>query len=550
MLDIDLQTPKAFITIIGLLLFTVASYKTYQHFKKEWTRRKREEESEKAAEELLRLNVKHGVMDRDGTVLGTGGKVAGGVVSATGVNVAMTGGSLMNRKEGKDRTSKNDKSNRSTMDEDRRKRNDPVHSTTSISPTTIATITTPVDDPDSASRTNKNEAKKAKKKIKRAAKLEQRKDTEDNVLGFEPSEEGGSRVEPDPIEENEIELPVEMNDKESVREDEVEVELREVEVDQPAELGVVEESGPVEEVVAPIAVTDDKEITAAPSSPFVNLVSEPIESPFEPVEPPLEPVEIPLEPVEPPSEPPTPPFIQNMPSIEVQNIALPNSPPYSKIDCPESLRRPSESLSDSAASLLSGAGGSSSGLSNHLPAISQQLAHHHQDASGTSTPSDKPAPKQKKKAKTGGAKPQRAIPGAENWVRETHEERQREHHEQLIREAEQAKMAASMAEARAIKMEEKNEVSMNRIHKLEQKLSKMTLAIKDLTEREKQAMAEKEEAYKRSTEAQKVMQNYRKVEMALKHEANIARQERDKMWQDAQRNEADVSRESVISYST
>lgn len=527
MLDIDLQTPKAFITIIGLLLLTVASYKTYQHFKKEWIRRKREEESEKAAEELLRLNVKHGVVDRDGTVLGAGGKV-GGTGSASGVNVAMTGGSLVNRKEGKDRVGKHDKSNRATLDEDRRKQNDPVHTTTIISsPATAATLASPVDDPDSALRTNKNEAKKAKKKIKRAAKLEQRKDTEDNMLGFEPSEEGASRVEADPIEENEIEPSVEMNDKDLVREDEVEVELRDVEADQP-ELAVEEESGPIEEVAAPVAVTDDKEILA-PSSPPAKSVSEPNESPF---------------------EPPEPPFIQNMPSIEVQNIALPNSPPYSKIDCPESLRRPSESLSDSAASLLSGAGGSSSGLSNHLPAISQQLAHHHPDASGTSTPSDKPAPKQKKKAKTGGAKIQRAIPGAENWVRETQDQRQREYQEQLVREAEQARTAASVAEARAIKMEEKNEVSMNRVHKLEQKLSKMTLANKELTEREKQAIAEKEEAYKRSTEAQGVMQNYRKVEMALKHEANMARQERDKMWQDAQRNEADVSWGSMVSHLT
>ena len=532
MMDIDLQTPKAFITIIGLLLFTVASYKTYQHFKKEWTRRKREEESEKAAEELLRLNVKHGVVDRDGTVLGSGGKI-GGVINATGVNVAMTSGSTVNRKEGKDRAGKNEKSNRSTMDDDRRKRDDPVQPT-ALPHTTAATMTTPVDDPDSASRTNKNEAKKAKKKIKRAAKLEQRKDSEENVLGFEPSEEGGSSMEPDPIEENEndIELPVETDEKESILEDEIKVEVKaeEVEIHQP-ESDVGPQSGPVEEaveeVVAPIAYTDDKEITAS-SAPPAKPVPEPIATPF---------------------EPPEPPFIQDMPSIEVQNIALPNSPPYSKIDCPESLRRPSESLSDSAASLLSGAGGSSSGLSNHLPAISQQLAHQqNHDASGTSTPSDKPAPKQKKKAKTGPAKPQRAIPGAENWVRETHESRQREHVEQLIREAEQAKMAASMAEARAIKMEEKNEVSMNRIHKLEQKLSKMTVANKELTEREKQAMAEKEEAYKRSTEAQGHVQNYRKVEMALKHEANMARQERDKVWQDAQRNEADVSRGRMCSH--
>lgn len=225
------------------------------------------------------------------------------------------------------------------------------------------------------------------------------------------------------------------------------------------------------------------------------------------------------------------PFIRDMPSIEIQHVALPDSPPPSRLP----RRRRASDVSDSATSLLSGA---SSGLSG-MPHVQQHLEQYH--TSGFSTPSDQPQQKRKKKAKSAIKTPQRSIPGAENWVKESHEEKEREIREQLAQQLEDARATSTSAAARASKAEKENETLTAKLQKLETKLNKVTSSQHDLREREKAAVWEREEAIKRANEAQTVMQNHRKVEASLKHDLQVARKERDKTWQDGQRKEADVS---------
>lgn len=504
--------------------------KSYQHVANRVRQRRRLIESEKAAEELLRLNVKHGVVDLDGQVIkpSQNGQPAG-TASGTGKDVAdgkrrARSGTLEKESKSRPSDSNNLLVSKSTSEKSQLK---PVPEAPTAPRSVDGNDLSHDDDQDEPNKVAKSEAKKAKKKIKRAARLEQRKNSGDlvTVASREEGADLGSDEQQDARADDEAEAEA------VVKGDDVD-EAKPSVTGQVIEDVLSNEAGPEDEAGSMQLVEESGEQDKAESLRSVKASGEQDTTPT-PVEPlaavpgrekdDVEPKEVPAEDQGSPV-----PFIHNMPSIEIQHVALPDSPP------PSRLRRRASEVSDSAASLLSGA---SSGLSGN-PNLQQNLEQYH--LSGVSTPSDQPQQKRKKKAKPAG-KPQRAIPGAENWVKESHEEKEREVKEQLEKQVEEARAASSSATARASKAEKENESLTTRLHKLESKLSKVTSSQHDLREREKTAVWEKEEAVKRANEAQTVMQNCRKVEAALKHDVLQARKERDKLWQDSQRKEADVS---------
>ena len=453
---LDLQTPRAFVVVVGLILLGVAGIKSYQHVANKVRQRRRLIESEKAAEELLRLNVKHGVVDLDGQVIkpGSGAGNAGGAAAGTAGSNKREGDAADGKKRTRSGTLEKDPKTRSTSD-------NPAHHATlstsekslksktlnpeSTQPARSAATTTITTDREEAGQEHslegtlgkaaaaaKNEAKKAKKKIKRAARLEQRKHSGDLLI---VDAEGGVDVDTD-----DVDIDV-VKDKEGVEKREEPEQEHGVTVVNQVEIDTMD-------VEANVEADEDEQNSDVDAEGIQTVEAEETGQDEPPADTVVQVEGDPTLKSTPAEEEPSPmPFIQNMPSIEIQHIPLPDSPP------PSRLGRRASDVSDSAASLLSGA---SSGLSGN-PTLHQHLEQCH--PTELSTPSDQPRQKRKKKAKalsstataTTGIK--RAVPGAENWVKESHEEREREAKEQLVRQVEKARAASTSAAARTSKVE-------------------------------------------------------------------------------------------------
>jgi hypothetical protein len=494
------------LTILVLLVTTFTLLKGYRYLEREMKRKKRERESVKAAEELLRLNVKHGVVDPDGT-----GK--------PGITATTTG-------TGKGRVDKGEIKKNVTIPSSSSSSTQPL--TGNPDPQTIgqpksSDLLTPPEPPQAEEQDEsdspepgsldllknaKSEARKAKKKIKRAAKLEMRmnsgdievlpenrQEEEEDRAGENGNGDGGEKKEAHVIKEAQPEVvfseePETVVPLEEAREEVTETcngSTREPDVEAEAEAQVEPEPEP--ELVLS---GQQEESLIFPSS------------------------------------------VLETPTIAVNNVQTDDlaTPSQEQLE----IRRPSVALSESLSLFSAG----SSHVSNSAFPVSAN-----QSTDAQQQPVEKP--KRKKKVKSGTAMgPRRAVPGAENWVKESHEEKERELREGLMKQLEEAKAASELAEDRANRLEKEQEALNTKLQKLESKVHKLSSSQHDTKERERQAVAEKEEAVRKANETQMMMHNYRKVEATLKHDLHVTRKERDKVWQDAQRKEAEVSEESLV----
>lgn len=487
--QLDLQTPQAFAVVVGIMILSLAGVKSYQHITRELKRRKRALESEKAAEELLRLNVKHGVVDPDGTLRHPPSKPLSNQTCTRGVSSSIKG--------------------KGTESERRRRRVDAAATESSHlepAPPSASQTDTQTDDdlatsvPSTPNKAAKTEAKKAKKKIKRAARLEKRMNSLDadvEVDDLEHEERESSAEYPGTLEQT---VSKQMTDQ-------VESSLEQVLEDIPK----VETP---EQVTLDDLTDTDKGTDGAATGQISSDVSTPT-----------------LEPT----------------SVEEGCTPLIASPVGSGSGLGLEIRPPAtyEGLSDSANSLRSGTSGGGGGnfLSLSGKDVTQRLLDDVKLGLTNGAHTTPPHVKKKRKSKSSSSTnaPKRLVPGAENWAQEHKEEEERLAREDLVNQINEAKAATVSAEERAHKMEKDCESLTGRLHKLEDKMSEMTSIQQDLREREKIANRERDEAVRRANDAQSVVQNYRKLETTLKHDLVKARKDREKSWQETQRVEAAVS---------
>lgn len=530
------------ILLCGGVTVIIVLVKIYRIMEKQ----RKEKASERARRELLRLNVKHGVVDADGSLKSAGGSssssrgVAGGkgkgveegkkrdrdrsntpsparfsiptlnTIAATTSSLLPSGTSLLGVKDENAMSQAGESSSTG-------KGGDPavppatnVNSPAAAGASGLGTAEVESGSPATPAANTKAmklEIKKAKKKQQRQAKLESRRSSQavETVNGKE--EEGraaGARKDPsrieeeDKVEEQEVETPVpggrDVDDTHARFESQdTSIEWRNV------DFASRNPSLPQDTPASSSSALETASTTSSVSR--------------------------------------APPSISICPTTllfdDIVNIPLPESPRSSVGRPALESRRRSEVFSDSG-SLLSVE-------SSYLNGVTPVSAGLQSVSSQGNKKKRKPKASSALKGTNGTT---RIVPGAENWVKDTAVEKARLEKEELAKVLEEARAATTSAENRAQKVEKERDHLQDRLKRLENTVNRLSAEQKDLREREKTVSVEREDAIRRITEVQANLLRHKSTENGLKNELNQMKREKERFVNDFHRKEIDVSRSS------